>query len=137
MIGYVGEPALTAATVVDGWLRTGDLGCLDADGCLYLTGRDKDIIKIAGERISPAEIDDVLLSHPDVADAAVRGMPDSLLGETVWAFVVTRPGADLSGVAAYCASRLSPHKVPRRFVETARIPRTPTGKVRRFLLTED
>jgi acyl-CoA synthetase (AMP-forming)/AMP-acid ligase II len=135
MQGYLGEPEQTAATLVDGWLRTGDIGYLDADDCLFLTGRDKDIIKVAGERISPVEIEEVITLHPDVAEAAVLGMPDRLLGETVWAYIVPQPGVhDMSDVAAFCAARLSPHKVPRRFVSIMQIPRTSTGKVRRHML---
>jgi acyl-CoA synthetase (AMP-forming)/AMP-acid ligase II len=135
MQGYLGDAQLTADTLVDGWLKTGDLGRLDEDGCLFITGRQKDIIKVAGERISPVEIETVVASHGDVADAAVVGVPDPLLGETVVAYVVPRPGGTpLADLGAYCAARLSHHKVPRRFVEIDCIPRTATGKIRRYLL---
>lgn len=136
MQGYLGDPGLTAATLEDGWLRTGDVGYLDADGCLFLTGREKEIIKVAGERISPTEIEGVLTAHPAVAEAAVLGMPDALLGETVWAFVILNAGAQMADIAAHCAAHLSPHKMPRRYIETTHIPRTPTGKVRRHILRE-
>jgi acyl-CoA synthetase (AMP-forming)/AMP-acid ligase II len=132
---YLGDPELTASTLESGWLRTGDLGYLDAEGCLFITGRQKEIIKVAGERISPAEIESVVASHPGVADAAVVGAPDPLLGETVWAYVVpTRGSQGLTGVGAYCAARLAPAKVPRKFIVVDRIPRTATGKIRRHLL---
>ena len=135
MHGYFGDAELTANTLVNGWLRTGDVGYLDADNCLYLTGREKEIIKVAGERISPVEIEEVLALHPAVAEAAVVGVPDPLLGETVCAYVILNPGVhDIADIAAFCAARLSSHKVPRRFVEVERIPRTPTGKIRRHLL---
>jgi acyl-CoA synthetase (AMP-forming)/AMP-acid ligase II len=137
MQGYLGDPELTAQTIVDGWLDTGDLGHVDEDGYLFITGRDKDIIKVAGERISAAEIDHVVMSHPDVVDAAVIGVPDPLLGETVVAYVVFRPGAaNGAELPAYCAARLSHHKVPRRFISIPCIPRTSTGKVRRHVLRE-
>jgi long-chain acyl-CoA synthetase len=135
MQGYFGDAALTAETLVHGWLRTGDIGYLDVDDCLFLTGREKEIIKVAGERISPAEIEEVLLSHPAVAEAAVVGVPDALLGESVWAYVILNPGGyDTAEISAFCAAQLSPHKVPRRFIEIDRIPRTPTGKIRRHML---
>ncbi len=135
MQGYYGDPQLTEQTLLDGWLRTGDIGYVDADGCLYLTGREKEIIKVAGERISPAEIEEILLAHPAVAEAAVVGAPDPLLGETVWAYVILNPaGTDTNDLFAFCAERLSPHKVPRRIEEVEKIPRTPTGKIRRHLL---
>lgn len=138
MQGYLGDAGLTSAVLADGWLDTGDLGYLDEDGCLFITGREKEIIKVAGERISPAEVEAVLVSHPDVADGAVIGEPDRLLGETVSAYVVLRPGAaGLRDIAPFCAARLSPHKIPRRFVEVDRIPRTATGKIQRHLLRED
>ena len=134
MHGYFGDAELTAQTLDNGWLRTGDVGYLDEDNCLFLTGREKEIIKVAGERISPVEIEDVLTSHPAVTEAAVVGKPDPLLGETVWAYVILNGTHDTADIAAFCAARLSPHKVPRRFIEIERIPRTPTGKVRRHLL---
>lgn len=137
MQGYLGDRELTAQTIVDGWLDTGDLGFVDEDGFLFITGREKDIVKVAGERISAAEIDHVVASHPDVVDAAVIGVPDPLLSETVVAYVVLRPGAaGSSDLAAYCAARLSHHKIPRRFISVLSIPRTSTGKVRRHVLRE-
>ena len=134
---YLADDDLTRTSIVDGWLLTGDLGHLDQDGFLYIEGRTKEILKVAGERISPAEIEHTLASHPAIADAAVVGAPDALLGEVAWAYVVLRPGAPgIGDLSRHCAARLSPHKIPRRVVVVDHIPRTPTGKIRRRLLGE-
>jgi acyl-CoA synthetase (AMP-forming)/AMP-acid ligase II len=135
MLGYFEEPELTRRTIVDGWLKTGDLGRLDSESYLYLEGRTKDIIKCAGERISPAEIEGALLTHPGVADAAVVGIPDPILGEAVKAFVIPRQEApDPGDLRRHCALNLSHHKIPREFAIVRELPRTPTGKVQRHLL---
>lgn len=132
MQGYLGDPELTAATVVDGWLHTGDLGYLDEDGFLFLKGRKNDLIKCAGERISPLEIENVLLAHPMIVEAAVVGNEDPLLGEMVVAHVVASgKNFDRQEVARFCATRLSPHKLPRRYVMETELPKTATGKVKR------
>jgi acyl-coenzyme A synthetase/AMP-(fatty) acid ligase len=116
-----------------GWLRTGDLGFLDRDGFLFVTGRTTEIINRGGSKVVPAEVDEALLAHPAVAEAAVFAIPDQALGEDVAAAVVLTPGATLTprDLRWWLLGRLSRHKVPRciRFVET--LPRTPTGKVRR------
>ena len=138
MRGYLGDPELTAQTLIGGGLFTGDLGRLDDDGFLYLEGRRKDIIKVAGERISPVEIERVLMAHPAIADAAAIGLEDPLLDEAVCAFVVLRKGERTpSDLPQFCAARLSHHKRPRRFHYIDAIPRTPTGKIRRHLLKKD
>ena len=94
MAGYWAKPDETAATIdADGWLRTGDAGYFDADGYLYLHDRIKDMVVSGGENIYPAEVENVLLSHPDIVDAAVIGVPDDTWGETVKAIVVLAPGA--------------------------------------------
>jgi long-chain acyl-CoA synthetase len=135
MKGYFGELELTAATLVDGWLKTGDLGYLDEDGFLYLVGREKEIIKCAGERISPAEIEEVLMCHPKVAEAAVTGRPDPTLGEIVHAFIVPKGNSLEEGeLKTYCAKMLSHHKLPRRYTFVEELPKTPTGKVKKHLL---
>ena len=102
-LGYLDEPEETAAILHDGWLWTGDLASRDADGFLFHQGRSKEILKIGGHRVSPVEIEHVVARHPDVAEAAVIGIPDALMGEVPAAFVVLRPGrrpgdADLRAV---------------------------------------
>jgi len=137
MQGYLDEPQLTAETIVDGWLRTGDLGRLDEDGFLYLEGRISEIIKCAGERIGPAEIEEVLMQHPGVAEATVIAAPDPVLGEVVHALVVPREESLAEGdLRSHCAAHLSPHKIPRRYTFIDEIPKTATGKVKKHLLEE-
>jgi O-succinylbenzoic acid--CoA ligase len=118
----------------DGWLRTGDLGMLDEQGRLYVTGRKADTIISGGENIAPAEVEAVLEAHPDVLEAAVLGRADPRWGEAVTAIVVTRPGAALAGEAlrAHCARGLAAHKVPKQvsFVHEP-LPRTRSGKLLR------
>jgi acyl-CoA synthetase (AMP-forming)/AMP-acid ligase II len=135
MQGYLDDPELTARTVVDGWLKTGDLGRLDEDGFLYIEGRLSEIIKCAGERIAPAEIEEVLMKHPGVAEAAVVAAPDPLMGEVVHAFVVPRDGSlDEGELRTYCTAGLSHHKIPRRYEFVDALPKTSTGKVKKHLL---
>ena len=137
MTGYWNDPDLTAKTVVDGWLKTGDQGHLDADGFLYIVGRKNEFIKCAGERVNPMEIEEVLREHPGVLEAAVVGMPDSLMGETIHAYVTPR---DLSlkktELFAHCRTRLSRNKVPYRYTIIASLPATNTGKVQKNMLVD-
>jgi acyl-CoA synthetase (AMP-forming)/AMP-acid ligase II len=128
--GYENNPEANATAFVSGWFRTGDEGVLDADGYLALTGRLKELINRGGEKISPLEIDDVLLRHPAVAEASVVGRPDPEWGETVVAFVVPRgpapPAADLDRL---CLEHIARFKRPKeyRFVEA--LPKNNYGKV--------
>jgi acyl-CoA synthetase (AMP-forming)/AMP-acid ligase II/thioesterase domain-containing protein len=137
MRGY-DDPAATEGTFVDGWLRTGDQGFLDADGYLFLTGRLKEIINRGGAKVSPSEVDGVLLEHPAVEQAATFPLPHDELGEAVAAAVVLRAGEDVSPgeIRAFAASRLAPFKVPGRIVMTPSIPVGPTGKVQRPTLAQ-
>ncbi|GAB2869458.1 class I adenylate-forming enzyme family protein [Nocardioides pacificus] len=134
MIGYR-DPALDAETWTDdGWLRTGDIGHLDADGYLTLTDRAKDVIIRAGETISSREVEDVLLTCPGVADAAAVAVPDPYYGEKVGAVLVPRPGAtpDLDSVRAhFAACGLARQKTPEYVELRDELPRTPLGKVRK------
>jgi long-chain acyl-CoA synthetase len=136
MKGYFNDDELTRNTIRDGWLFTGDIGHLDDEGYLFITARKKDIIKCAGERISAREIEEVLESHPNVAEAAVRGLPDSVVGERVVAFVVEREPTWLeTPLRDWCMHRLSHLKVPRIYRFLEQLPRTPSGKVLKHLLS--
>jgi acyl-CoA synthetase (AMP-forming)/AMP-acid ligase II len=135
MSGYLGVAEETAAAAfVDGWLRTGDQGMLDLDGFLTLTGRLKELINRAGEKVSPREVDDVLLTHPAVARAVTFAVPDPRLGEQVAAAVV--PAGDSQPtereLRSFVAERLAPFKVPRRVVLLDELPLGPTGKPTRI-----
>jgi long-chain acyl-CoA synthetase len=132
MRGYHRSPEATRAVLTaDGWLCTGDLGRLDADGFLTLTGRIKELIIVAGENVHPAEVEAALSRHPAVGECAVVGMPDEQRGEQVVAFVVARPGPPEPAVEelrAHCRKELAGYKVPRRFLLVRELPKGPTGK---------
>jgi crotonobetaine/carnitine-CoA ligase len=137
MLGYFKDPAATAATLVDGWVRSGDLGELDADGRLFFVGRMKNVIKRSGENISAEEVEAALAAHADVAEATVFAVPDALRTEEVFAAVVRRPGApaDPQDLRAFCAQRLVRWKLPRYIsVLDAELPRLPSGKLDRVAL---
>jgi malonyl-CoA/methylmalonyl-CoA synthetase len=136
--GYLGRPDATAAGYRDGWFATGDLGTLATDGYLRLVGRrGTDLIKTGGYRVGAGEIEAAMLEHPGVAEVAVAGIPDDDLGERIVAWVVARPGADVSADALvdHVAASLTPHKRPRvvEFVDS--LPRNAMGKVQKRLLT--
>jgi acyl carrier protein len=136
--GYLGNPEANAQSFVDGWFRTGDLGFLDADGFLYITGRRKEMINRGGQSISAREIDAALLEHPAIAEAAAFGIPDERLGEDVAAVVVLRAGrsANEHELKAFVAQRLSDLKVPRRIVVADALPRSAAGKILRSRLAD-
>ncbi|MCA1300276.1 AMP-binding protein [Stappia indica] len=139
---YWGDPGATRAKFVGDWMVTGDQGVADDEGYVHFVGRDDDIITSAGYRIGPGEIEDCLLSHPDVALAAVVGKPDALRTEIVKAFVVPRDGAaagqDLEeSIRGYVRTRLSAHEYPREVAFVDALPLTTTGKVIRRLLREE
>jgi long-chain acyl-CoA synthetase len=132
MAGYWGKPDETAATIDEGgWLRTGDAGYFDAEGYLYLHDRIKDMIVSGGENIYPAEVENVLLSHPAVVDAAVIGVPDERWGETVKAIVVLAPHADVQETVLieHCRASLAHYKCPTSVDTAAALPRNPSGKI--------
>jgi len=136
MEGYDGDPEATSAAFFGRSLRTGDLGRLDDDGDLWITGRLKEQINRGGEKISPHEVDQALLAHPAVAEAAAFGIPHPRLGEDLAAVVVVRAGTAVTAATlrAFVSSRLAPFKVPSRIVFQDSLPRTPVGKVPRSKL---
>src|SRR5207245_422625 len=115
MLGYWNRPDDTAAALRDGWLWTGDAGALDKDGYLTIHDRLRDMVVTGGENVYPNEVENALLAHPAVAEAAVIGIPDETWGEAVHAVVVARPGValDLDDLAGHCRERLARLKVPR------------------------
>jgi fatty-acyl-CoA synthase len=129
--GYADDPEATAASFVDGWLRTGDLARADADGCVTIVGRSKDMIISGGENIYPAEIESALAGHPEVAEAAVIGMPDPRWGEVGCAFVVAAAGCSPSAdsLLAGLRERLARYKIPKAVVFVEALPRTGAGKI--------
>ncbi|MBI4220699.1 MAG: AMP-binding protein [Chloroflexi bacterium] len=129
--GYANNPKANADSFVDGWFRTGDQGFLDNRGYLTLTGRIKELINRAGEKISPLEVDAVLVGHPAVAEAVCFACPDVKYGEVVHAAVVLRSEADPSAIQAYCREHLASFKVPEKIYVTTQLPRTATGKIQR------
>ncbi len=136
MLGYLDDPTATAEVLDDGWLRTGDLGTLDAAGNLRIVGRSKDMFIVGGFNVYPAEVENLLLGNPDVAQAAVVGMPDERLGEVGAAFVVLRPGADIDGASlvAWAREHMANYKAPRRVIVIDDLPLNATGKVAKEVL---
>jgi acyl-CoA synthetase (AMP-forming)/AMP-acid ligase II len=135
---YKNEAATHASFTPDGWLRTGDLGHRDADGFFFVTGRIKELIIKGGENIAPREIDEVLLAHPAVLDAAAVGIADRHYGQDIMACVVLRDGmaCDARTLREFCVEHLGPFKTPRTFRFVATLPRGPSGKVQRLKLLE-
>ncbi len=131
MGGYRNNPQANAAAFTDGWFRTGDRGVLDRDGYLSLIGRIKELINRGGEKISPAEIDAVLLQHPAVAEAAAFAIPDRKYGEEVCAAVVLKREAGADELITYCRSHLADFKVPKTIQIVTALPKGPTGKIQR------
>lgn len=139
MRGYWGDPEKTAETIdAARWLHSGDLGRMDADGYVTITGRSKDMVIRGGENIYPREVEEFLFSHPAVADVQVFGVPDPHWGEELCAWVRLRPGTSASEeeIRAFCRGRITHFKIPRhvRFVDT--FPMTVTGKVQKFIMRE-
>ena len=136
--GYEANPEANAKSFRDGWFRTGDQGILDEEGYLRLTGRLKEQINRGGEKFSPLEVDDVLSSHPAVAQALTFAMPHDKLGEEVAAAVVLREGATATEreLRDFCAAKLADFKVPRKVVLLAEIPKGATGKLQRIGLAQ-
>jgi acyl-CoA synthetase (AMP-forming)/AMP-acid ligase II len=129
--GYHNNPEANTASFINGWFRTGDQGILDPEGYLTLVGRLKELINRGGEKISPREIDEALLTHPAVAEAVCFGVPDAKYGEEVAAAVVLRGAANEADLVKHCRDRLAAFKVPKTIYLVTQIPRTATGKIQR------
>ena len=139
MKGYYNMPeATTEAIDADGWLHSGDLGVMDEDGYLAITGRHKDMIIRGGENIYPREIEEYLYGLEGLSDVQVVGVPSTRYGEEVGAFVITKPGADLSAadVRDFCRGRISRYKIPKHVAFVDAYPMTASGKVQKYKLVD-
>jgi fatty-acyl-CoA synthase len=140
MLGYWEEPDKTREAIdAAGWMHTGDLATMDAEGYLNIVGRSKDMVIRGGENVYPREVEEFLYAHPDVLDVQVVGVPDPRYGEELCACVRVRPGAELDAEAirAYCKGRLAHFKVPRYVIAVEGFPMTVTGKIQKYKLRED
>jgi fatty-acyl-CoA synthase len=133
MLGYFGDPGLTARSVVDGWLRTGDIARMRPDGYLEFLGRGQDVLRVGGEQVDPIEVERVLERHPAVLAAAVVGLPHPRLDEVPFGFVTLVAGArlDVAELVDHARTRLAGFKVPRQIVVLDRFPMTESGKIRK------
>lgn len=129
MQGYRNRPEETAEALRDGWLHTGDMGELDADGYLYIRGRKKDMVIVGGYNVYPREVEEVLNSHPAVAEAAVVGGPDAYKGECLHAYVCLRKEVETEELLAYCGARLAKYKIPATLEVLDALPKTSVGKL--------
>ena len=139
MLGYFKSPEATAAALrSEGWLATGDIGYRDPDGFFFITGRLKELIIKGGENIAPREIDEALLAHPAVLEAAAVGVPDAAYGQEILACVVVKPGATCTeeDLRAHCLRTLGRYKSPRYLKLVGQLPKGPSGKVQRLKLTD-
>ncbi|MHB1128057.1 MAG: class I adenylate-forming enzyme family protein [Bacillota bacterium] len=137
-IGYFNEPVKTAEVFRNGWMHTGDIGYLDEEGFLYIAGRKKDVIITGGQNVFAIEVEDVILSHPSVADVGVIGLPDDYWVEKVTAVVIPKTDVQLTEeeIINYCKERLAHFKAPKKIIWTDNIPRNPAGKIQKFILVE-
>lgn len=139
MAGYWNDPEATGEVIRNGWLKTGDIAYMDEDGYIFIQGRESDIIKSGGHRINPNDIEEVIAELAGVSEVVVVGVNDEILGQTIKAVIVLRPGAsvDTMAIKAHCLRRLPPYKVPKHIEFNTELPRTASGKVRRFLLASN
>ena len=131
-------PDITAETVRDGWLHTGDLGKMDRDGYVTITGRLKEMFIVGGFNVSPAEVENILLKHPKIENVSVVGVPDQRLGEIGAAFIILKEGqaATEEEIIAFSKERMSNLRTPKYVLFTDKLPLTPQGKVQKFVLRE-
>jgi long-chain acyl-CoA synthetase len=139
MLGYWQRPTETANMIRDGWLYTGDLGYLDEEGYLFIVDRKKDVIKPSGFQVWPREVEEVIASHPAVAEVGVAGVPDDYQGEAVKAWVVLREGQQVTvdDLRAYCRENMAAYKVPKQVEFRDSLPKTMVGKVLRRALVQE
>jgi long-chain acyl-CoA synthetase len=139
MVGYWERPTETHDMIRNGWVYTGDLGYLDEDGYLFIVDRKKDLIKPGGFQVWPREVEEIIASHPAVAEVSVAGVPDSTQGEAVKAWVVLRAGQQVTveELRAFCKDKLAGYKVPRQIEFRDALPKTMVGKVLRRELVKD
>jgi acyl-CoA synthetase (AMP-forming)/AMP-acid ligase II len=136
--GYENNPQANATAFVNGWFRTGDQGVMDGDGYLRLTGRLKELINRGGEKISPLEVDDVLLRHPAIAEALAFAVPHKSYGEDIQAAVVLKPEAEVTEkeLKTHCTEMLADFKVPAQIHILSELPRGATGKLQRLSMAK-
>jgi len=139
MQGYWNRPQETTDTLIDGWLRTGDIARMDEQGYFYIVDRKKDVILSAGFNVYPREVEEVLYQHPKVQEAAVVGLPDGIRGERITAYITLKSGETATAVEIrrFCRERLAPYKQPRKVVFRDDLPKTMAGKVLRRQLREE
>lgn len=139
MKGYWGDPERTAESIEDGWMKTGDLAVIDEEGYCRIDGRIKDMLIRGGENVYPVEVENFLMTHPDIQQAQVFGVPDERLGEEVAAWIILRPGATLEAEAlrAWCKGKIAGYKIPRHIRFVAEYPLTATGKPQKFRMQEE
>ena len=138
MKGYWNDPEFTADAIHDDWMHTGDLATIDAEGYCQITGRAGDMLIRGGENVYPAEVEDLLLTHPDIAQVQVFGLPDARLGEEVAAWIILHPNAALTVAALqdWCREKIARFKVPRYIRFGGEMPVTATGKPQKFKMQE-
>ena len=139
MKGYLNNESATRSTIDDdGWLHTGDIGHIDADGHLFVVDRLKELIKYKGFQVPPAELEALLLAHPQIADAAVIGLPDDEAGEIPAAYVVLKPGQDATAadIQRYVAEQVANYKQIRKVTFVDAVPKSPSGKILRRVLRD-
>jgi acyl-CoA synthetase (AMP-forming)/AMP-acid ligase II len=138
MNGYLNQPEQTEESFKHGWFHSGDIAWMDEDGAIWFTDRKKDVIKTGGENVASLEVERCLMEHPDVAEAAVVGLPHPRWGEAITATVVMKPGAalDEQALLAHCRERLAGFKMPKAIVVKEDFPRTGTGKIQKHMIRD-
>ena len=136
MLGYWKDPKGTKQVIKNGWLHTGDLAHMDSDGFIYIDGRSSEMIKSGANRISPKEIEEIIAELPEVQEVAVVGIANDILGQIIKAVIVPKPGYSLESkdVQAYCKKNLANYKIPKIIDFIDEIPKTASGKIKRFQL---